>query len=107
MIELTFVCKWLNELTATCDRLSLYNTIEIPWWYMLQDCEIILFMFVDCGVLSNPANGNVDITSGTTFGEIATYSCNPGFVRNGAVTTECQSDGSWSNTPPSCDRIGM
>ena len=41
-------------------------------------------------------------STGTTFGEAATYSCNTGYQLSGSATVTCQETGSWS-TPPSCE----
>ena len=57
---------------------------------------------VDCGVLSRPAGGAVDLSSGTTFGSIATYSCNTGYRIDGNITRICLSTGEWSDSEPIC-----
>ncbi len=57
----------------------------------------------DCGGLADPTNGAVDLTNGTIFTSVAIYSCLTGFFVNGTTSRVCQSDGSWSNTPPSCE----
>ena len=59
---------------------------------------------VDCDTLSDPANGQVS-TSGTTFGETATYSCNTGYNLVGDNTRTCQADGMWSGSAPTCERM--
>ncbi|XP_060565067.1 fibropellin-1-like isoform X2 [Ruditapes philippinarum] len=59
----------------------------------------------DCGVLTNPANGNVDISSGTSYGNTASYSCDAGFELNGVLQRTCQADSSWSSSAPTCDRL--
>ena len=41
---------------------------------------------VDCGTLNNPANGQVSYTGRTTFGWLATYSCNTGYSLVGGST---------------------
>ncbi len=61
------------------------------------------FTAVDCGVLSNPANGMVDVST-TTFGSIANYTCNPGYVITGVNNRSCGSDKEWSDIPPNCER---
>ena len=55
---------------------------------------------VDCGTLSNPLNGQVSHTAGTTFGETATYSCNTGYNLVGDNTRTCQATGEWSGSEP-------
>ena len=45
----------------------------------LGDIVIIVLTDVDCGSLTNPANGRVDHTPGTTPGQAAIYICNTGY----------------------------
>ena len=60
---------------------------------------------VNCGTLSNPANGQVSHTGGTTLGQTATYSCNTGYSLVGDSTRTCQSTGVWSGSVPTCPRM--
>ena len=60
---------------------------------------------MDCRNLTNPANGQVDHTSGTTFGQTASYSCNTGYKVMGDGTRTCQATGQWSGTAPTCQRM--
>ena len=60
---------------------------------------------MDCGTLSNPANGQVSHTDGTTYGETATYSCNTGYNRVGGSTRTCQAAGTWSGSEPTCQSM--
>ena len=60
---------------------------------------------MNCGTLSNPANGRVIYTAGTTFGRTATYTCNTGYTRVGSSTRTCQSTGVWSGSAPTCQGI--
>ena len=57
---------------------------------------------VHCGTLTNPANGQVSHTAGTTLGQTATYSCNPGYNPVGDITRICQATGVWSGSAPTC-----
>ena len=60
---------------------------------------------MDCGSLTNPANGQVDLTSGTTFGQIATYSCDTGYNLVGNSTRTCQATETWSGSAPACQSM--
>ena len=60
---------------------------------------------VNCGTLTNLTNGQVSHTAGTTFGQPATYSCNPGYNLMGNSTRTCQATGEWSGSDPSCQRV--
>ena len=61
----------------------------------------LLLTVVDCGNLTDPANGQVDHTAGT-FGQNATYSCNTGYSLVGDSTRICQTEGDWSGSAPTC-----
>ena len=57
----------------------------------------------DCGIPDGIAVGSGSVTySGTTFGEIADYRCDSGYVISGDSIRRCQVDSSWSGTTPSC-----
>ena len=60
------------------------------------------FSAVNCGNLTNPANGQVAHTAGTTFGQTATYSCNAGYYLVGESNRTCQATGNWSESAPTC-----
>ena len=63
---------------------------------------LLILTVVDCGNLTDPANGEVNHTSGTTFGQTATYSCNTGYNLTGDSTRTCQATGEWSGSAPTC-----
>ena len=65
----------------------------------------IILIVVDCGSLTDPANGQVDLTSGTTFGQTATYTCNTGYNLVGDSTRTCQATGQWSGSAPTCQGL--
>ncbi len=59
---------------------------------------------VDCGGLTNPSNGAVDTSSGTTFMMTATYTCNTGYTPTGGnITRTCQATLMWSGAALTCD----
>ena len=62
----------------------------------------ILLTVVDCGNLTNPTNGQVNHTAGTTFRQTATYSCDPGYNLVGGTQRTCQVTGVWSGSVPTC-----
>lgn len=50
-----------------------------------------------------PSLTNGDIKySGMTFGEIATFVCDDGYRLIGDESAECQDNGQWSNSLPTC-----
>ena len=86
-----------NSIIVICD--TRYCRCMIP---------VCIFSFqtvVDCSTLTNPANGQVSHTSGTTFGQTATYSCNTGYNLVGDSTRTCQATGEWSGSTPTCQSM--
>ena len=71
---------------------------------MCEVTQILLFSLtaVDCGSLTDPANGQVDHTAGTSLGQTATYSCDTGYDLVGDSTRTCQATGEWSQSAPTC-----
>ena len=62
-------------------------------WYLFS-------AVITCGRLHPPHHGRVSTNAGT-FGDVARYLCNEGYV---FVPTEtCQADGQWSWTVPTCE----
>lgn len=55
-----------------------------------------------CNVLGAPSNGRLTLSRGNLVGSVATYTCNPGFQRNGDRTRVCQRNGEWTGTAPVC-----
>ena len=47
------------------------------------------------------SNGSVTLSK-TTFGSIATYSCDVGFALQGSTERECEATGQWNGSEPSC-----
>ena len=66
-------------------------------WY------IPLILTVDCGSLTDPANGQVTHVTGTDLGQTAHYSCNTGYNLVGNSTLVCQATGNWSGSAPTCE----
>ena len=69
----------------------------------------MIFIFhstvVNCSTLADPDNGQVNQTTGTTFGQTATYSCDAGYNLEGDTTRMCQATGMWSRSEPTCTRM--
>ena len=58
---------------------------------------------MDCGSLSDPTNGAVNLTN-TTFGSEASYICDNGYLLSddGSQLRICQANGNWSSSAPEC-----
>ena len=55
---------------------------------------------VDCGDLSDPMNGDVQLAR-TTFGAVAVYICDD--LAGSQSFRICQADATWSGSPPTCE----
>ena len=55
----------------------------------------------DCGPLAVPLNGSYSGRK-TTFPNEVIFSCDAGFILNGAVVRRCLSNGSWSGRETYC-----
>ena len=58
---------------------------------------------VSCGEPDSPTNGSVDTSAGTSFGDVARYSCDEGYTLIGQNETTCQDDGQWNGSVPTCE----
>ena len=54
-----------------------------------------------CPELPPLVNGQI-IIPGLDVGSVVTYTCFPGYTTQGNSQRTCQSDGTWSGTPPIC-----
>ncbi len=91
------VSGW-SETLPVCNRQLNYNTCS--------DCLRFPYTAVDCGNLTDPTNGAVDTSTGTTFMMTATYICNTGYLRVGSVSRTCGTSGTsgvWSGEAPVCN----
>ena len=61
---------------------------------------------VDCGALSDPANGSV-VHSSTLVGSSASYTCDEGFVISEVAVRVCTSSREWSGVQPACNGMLM
>ena len=57
---------------------------------------------VSCGSLTAPTNGTVSTPGGVTYGQVATYGCNAGYLLTELPTRTCDAAGAWSGTAPLC-----
>lgn len=93
----TYACDVGHELvggaTRTCQA-------DGRWSGSAPTCRV-----ADCGPLAAPDDGAVSAPS-TTFGGVATYSCDGGFTLSGDATRTCQADGTWSGDAPVCTSSG-
>ena len=93
------------ETGLTEPAVTAYNAIMTSSRYNILHDVFLILTAVDCGNLTDPANGQVDHTAGTTFRQTATYSCNTGYGLVGDSNRTCQANGVWSGSAPTCQGI--
>ena len=64
--------------------------------------QLLLISVLDCGFLTDPDNGQVDTSSGTTFGRTANYTCEIGYALSGSQSRTCKANRTWSPASPVC-----
>ena len=78
------------------------GVFEVWYHYMSLPATIAA---VDCGQLTDPDNGLVDTSYGTTFRSTATYTCDTGYALSGSQTRSCGADGNWTSSEPFCEGV--
>ena len=83
-------------------------------YFNICTCRFIAYilslylLYLDCGVLNNITNGAVNITMGTKYQDVATYSCNTGYyINSGYMPRVCQHGGLWNSSKPFCTIYGQ
>ena len=66
-------------------------------------CHYETFVGGICSQLVDPSNGRVDTSTGTSFGDVARYSCDTGYTLNGPAERTCQANREWSGSIPTCE----
>ena len=85
---------------------KMWNTWRQCHAATLHDVLYLSFLTaVNCGTLTNPANGQVSHAAGTTFGQTAIFSCDTGYNLDGDSNRTCQATGMWSGSSPTCQSM--
>ena len=72
-------------------------------WEIYCDSYCPLSAKLTCGLLDSPSNGRVNTSAGTSFGDVARYSCDTGYTLNGPAERTCQADRQWNGSVPTCE----
>ena len=72
-------------------------------WPMIAVILCVLLSIVMCPELPDIDNGMVSWT-GLAPGDVATYTCDSGFILVGDATRICTNIGTWSGEEPTCER---
>ncbi|XP_052786198.1 sushi, von Willebrand factor type A, EGF and pentraxin domain-containing protein 1-like [Mya arenaria] len=84
-----------GNATIICSHTGLWNG-TVP------QCTL-----VDCGSVTAPVNGSVVLSGGTTYGEVANFTCDDGFVITGSDSIRCNASGLWNASTPTCSVQGV
>ena len=95
----------MYEKIKFCSQSTLYNCITVYICMCKQYIYIFTGIPAECPDLTDPDNGNVNFN--TQEGSTATYTCNTGYQLHGASSRTCQSDGTWSDSSPTCTRMHL
>ncbi|XP_053408490.1 sushi, von Willebrand factor type A, EGF and pentraxin domain-containing protein 1-like isoform X2 [Mercenaria mercenaria] len=90
----TYTCqpgfKSIGSEVILCDASGHWSSNE-------THCEI-----KNCGNLTDPPNGTVDLSNGTTYQSVGKYSCNIGYTLQGDNSTICTETGKWKTHDVEC-----
>ncbi|KAL5018908.1 hypothetical protein ScPMuIL_004630 [Solemya velum] len=86
-------------------NIGTYHTIRCQAnaeWQVKPTCSV-----AQCPVIANIANGQAELHDGdgTEFGSIYFFSCEEGYLIDGAPRILCTSEGTWTEPPPTCKRL--
>ncbi|KAI8518361.1 hypothetical protein Bbelb_043780 [Branchiostoma belcheri] len=93
----TYSCDTGYELVGAS---SVTCQADTTWSAPVPTCER-----VECPYRMAPANGAQSSDGPYYYGDVVTYSCDPGYELVGPTSATCQSDESWSADVPTCQRV--
>ena len=94
----------VNQTDVGLDKIPLVKVYTNPLFFIAIINFFLTEIIVTCPKLSDPRNGDVDLT-GLRVGSKASYSCDRGFKLRGNQVRHCQSNGRWTGQDPSCQSI--
>lgn len=105
---LGYLYTFKQRVTYACDegyqiRGPLYRQCQAngKWGGDDPSCDV-----VNCGPLQKPDHGDIIQQVGTTFGNSIVFDCTgKGYEIRGSKVRTCQSDGSWSGLPTTCELV--
>ena len=104
-IEVTGVRSYYIRSNCLIHNCISENVLEKKFQYHLYMIEAVFSphaVIMDCGLLENPENGQVEFTD-TIEESVATYTCAEGYNLEGQSERTCMSDGEWSPSEPTCE----
>ncbi|XP_066300831.1 CUB and sushi domain-containing protein 3-like [Branchiostoma lanceolatum] len=89
----TFTCDLGYDLVGSS---SLTCQADSAWSGSVPTCTI-----VQCPILASQTNGVV--SGSNSYGDVLTFTCDPGYTLDGATSLTCQADRTWSASQPTCN----
>ncbi|CAK8679859.1 unnamed protein product [Clavelina lepadiformis] len=102
-----YSCKPGNRLIGTNQVTCLVNARQVFWSHAKPRC-VNIARSARCSIMQVPDNGAVSCTRRHRGGSRCTFSCLPGYRRNGAASTTClfrSGIASWNNRAATCKDI--
>ncbi|CAH1270695.1 ZAN [Branchiostoma lanceolatum] len=62
---------------------------------------------IPCPDVTAPANGALSPPGPHAYPDTVSFTCDTGYVLNGASSVTCQADGTWTDTEPTCRRTSV
>ncbi|XP_067240165.1 L-selectin-like [Chanodichthys erythropterus] len=75
-------------------------TSTTEWSSKPPTCELL-----HCQALDSPVNGDLNCTSSFSYGSKCSFSCEEGFLLQGASEISCTKTAKWSQEPPHCEAV--
>ncbi|XP_051732013.1 P-selectin-like isoform X6 [Ctenopharyngodon idella] len=75
-------------------------TSTTEWSSKPPTCELL-----HCPALDSPVNGELSCTSSFSYGSKCSFSCEEGFLLQGASEISCTKMAKWSQEPPHCEAV--
>ncbi|ROL43472.1 P-selectin [Anabarilius grahami] len=75
-------------------------TSTMEWSSKPPTCELLY-----CPALDSPINGELSCTSSFRYGSKCSFSCEEGFILQGASEISCTKTAKWSQEPPYCEAV--
>ena len=99
-------CECVHSHSVACVCLSscyIIHSLVLRIYILRNFHKYIIFVGGICSQLVDPSNGHVDTSAGTSYGDVARYSCDRGYTLNGPAQRTCQPNRQWSGSAPTCE----
>ena len=99
-----FQCEKKTALNSECCTCRYRMKVAEIGLITAHICSMLYSVGFSCGQPGIPSNGRMNTSAGTSFGDVARYSCDTGYTLNGPAERICQANGQWNGSVPTCKR---